>query len=304
MKIVIIGAGALGSLFGGLLAKSGEEICLFDPIAREHIAKINTEGLVIEEEGQEERIAVRGVTEIEEVGKSELIALFVKAPDTEAAIKGTLPAVGPASIVLSLQNGLGIAKVLGKYVEQERILRGITAQGSTYVAPGRIRHAGWGPSWIGRVSGRADRAKLEEVVRTFNEAGLETYIEEDVHKLVWNKLLINVGINALTAIFNVPNGELISDRKLRIIMRDVILEAVEVAHAVGFDFRPEDVVQRVEEVCHLTAGNISSMLQDVRRGSTTEIDYINGAIVREGERLGLETPLNRLLTKLIKRIES
>lgn len=299
MKIAIIGAGALGSLFGGLLAKSGEEVWLFDPIFKEHIAKINAEGLVIEEEDREERIHVRGTTEIEEVGETELIALFVKAPYTEEAVKGVLPAVGRSTQLLSLQNGLGIIDILEGYVERERLLRGVTTQGSTLLGPGRIRHAGHGPTWLGRVSEKGDR-DLREVVETFNRAGIETYIEKDIKQLVWKKLLINVGINALTAIFNVRNGALVADRDLNEIMRGAVHEAVEVARGCGLEFSPTEVIQEVEEVCRLTAENVSSMLQDVRRGSVTEIDYINGAIVREGERIGIKTPVNRLLVRLVK----
>lgn len=303
MKTAIIGAGALGSLFGGMLARSGEEIWLFDPIAEQHLTKVNAEGLLIEEEGQEERIEVRGTTKIEEIGKADVIALFVKAPATEVATKGALPAIGSDTVVLSVQNGLGIVEILESLVKREKILRGVTAQGSTFLGPGRIRHAGRGPTWIGQVSSEADRSKLEEIVRTFNRAGIQTHIEENVRELVWNKLLVNVGVNALTAIFNVANGKLISDPELREIMRAVVCEAVEVAHAAGFDFSREETVRKVEEVADLTADNISSMLQDVRRGSITEIDYINGAIVSEGHRSGRQTPLNSLLTRLIKRME-
>lgn len=301
MKIAIIGAGALGSLFGGLLAKSGEEVWLFDPLAREHVAKLNAEGLLIEEEDQEEWIRVKGTTKIEEIGKADLVALFTKASHTEKALKGALPTIGGSTSVLSVQNGLGIVEVMEKYVSRAQLLRGVTSQGSTYLGPGRIRHAGRGPTWIGQVSDEADRSKLEETAGAFNAAGLETHLETDVKKLVWNKLLVNVGINALTAIFNVPNGELVRDSELRLVMHGIVREAVEVAHAVGLDFDPEETIQRVEEVCRNTAGNISSMLQDVRRGSSTEINYINGAIAREGQREGLPTPMNCLLTELVKR---
>lgn len=300
MKIAIIGAGALGSLFGGLLAKSGEEVWLFDPIFKEHIARINAEGLVIEEEGQEEQVAVRGTTEIEEVGEAELVALFVKAPHTEEALKGALPTVGAKSQVLSLQNGLGIARHLEKYVKREQILRGVTAQGSTLLGPGRIRHAGRGPTWVGRASEEGDGERLREVIEAFNRADIESYMEQDIKGLVWKKLLINVGINALTAIFKVRNGALIADKDLNEIMRGTVREAVEVARGCGLELSPAEVIQGVEKVCHLTAENVSSMLQDVRRGSLTEVDYINGAIVREGERRGINTPLNRLLVRLVK----
>ena len=303
MKIVVVGAGALGSLFGGLLTKGGEEVWLYDPIAKEHIAKISTEGLVIEEEDEEQWIMVRGTTEIEEIGQAELVALFVKAPYTEKAITGALPAVSPTTWVLSLQNGLGITEILGKYVRQSRLLRGVTAQGSTFLAPGRIRHAGRGPTYIGRLSDEDGEGRVQEIVAAFNHAGIETHTERDIKKLVWRKLLINVGINALTALFNVPNGELINNPGLRAIMQGVIQEAVTVAQAEGLNFQPDRTIQEVEEVCRLTGKNISSMLQDIRRGNRTEIDYINGAIVREGERLGVKVPINRLLTELIKNQE-
>lgn len=302
MKIAIIGAGALGSLFGGLLARSGEEVWLFDPIAKEHIAAINANGLLIEEDGNTVRVEVPATMAIADVGKAELIALFVKAPYTEEAIRGALPAVGAQSLVLSLQNGLGIVDVLKRYVEPDRLLRGVTSQGSTFIEPGWIRHAGRGPTWLGPV-GRVDRSRLEEIVQAFNRAGIETHLEEDVSRLVWSKLLINVGINALTAVFDVPNGELVADLELREIMRAVVREAVEVARALGLDFSAEEAVAQVEETCRLTAKNISSMLQDVRRGSPAEIDYINGAIVRRGKEVGIPTPLNLLLTRLVKHLE-
>lgn len=302
MKIAIIGAGALGSLFGGLLSQSGEEVWLYDPISKEHIAKVNAAGLVIEEEGQEKRIAVRGTTKIEEIGEAGLVALFVKAPYTEEAIKGALPAVGPSTRVLSLQNGIGITDILERHVGQERLLRGVTAQGSTLLGPGRIRHAGRGSTWLGRVSEKGNGESLQEVIETFNRAGIETYIEQDIRRLVWRKLLINVGINALTAIFDVRNGALIADKDLNKIMRSAVYEAVEVAQGCGLEFSPTEVIQEVEEVCHLTVENVSSMLQDVRKGNITEIDYINGAIVREGERNNIKTPLNRLLVRLIKEL--
>jgi 2-dehydropantoate 2-reductase len=300
MKIAIIGAGALGSLFGGLLAKSGERVWLFDPVAREHIAKLNTEGLVIEEEGKEERVTIRGTTEIEEIGEAELVALFVKAPYTEEAIRGALPAIGPATQVLSLQNGLGIVEIMEGYVGGAQLLRGVTAQGSTLLGPGRIHHAGRGPTRIGRLSEERNGKRLQEVVEIFNRAGIETYTERDIERLVWSKLLVNVGINALTAIFGVKNGVLVIDKDLNQIMRAAVREAVDVARGRGLEFPLSAVLQEVERVCHLTADNLSSMLQDVRRGTITEIDYINGAVVREGQRQGIEAPLNRLLVRLVK----
>ncbi len=302
MTIAIIGAGALGSLFGGLLAKSGERVWLFDPLAREHIAAIQREGLVIERSGSEETIELEATTRIDVVGKAELVALFVKAPHTDNALTQALPAIGPTTQVLSLQNGLGVEEVMAQHVDVQQVLRGVTSQGATFLTPGRVRHAGQGATYIGRLGGAADSEGLERVVSVFNRAGIETHVEPDVDMLVWKKLLINAGINALTAVFDVNNGTLVTDDDLKAIMRGAVREALDIARQRGREFSTTDVLDEVERVCENTADNISSMLQDVRRGAATEVRYINGAVVREGERLGMEAPLNRLLARLVEEL--
>jgi len=301
MKIAIIGAGALGSLFGGLLAQSGQEVWLFNPHFKEHIEKIKTDGLWIEQNGTSKCIKVKATCDIAEIEEAELVGIFVKAYDTEAAVRAALPIIRAKTVVLSVQNGLGNLDIMARYVEKERLLGGITAQGATLLGPGRIKWAGRGPTRLGafQPSPKTD-AIANRIIEMFNQAGIETAWEADIKRAVWEKLLINSGINALTALFGVKNGVLVSDASLNEIMRAVLREAVTVAQKRGFDFAFDEIIRRTEEVCHKTAENLSSMLQDVRRGKQTEIDYINGAIVKEAERLGIPTPLNRLLTLLVK----
>lgn len=289
-------------MFGGLLAQSGQEVLLYNPRLKEHIEKIKAEGLLIEQNSSSKRIAVKATCDISDVEEAELVGIFVKAYDTEEAVREALPIIGAETFVLSVQNGLGNLDMIARYVEKKRLLGGVTAQGATLLGPGRIKWAGRGPTRLGALEpSPTTDAALIKIIEMLNKAGIETVLETNIERAVWEKLLINAGINALTAIFGVKNGTLISNKSLNEIMHAAVGEAVIVAQKLGFSFTPEDTIKRTEDVCRRTAENLSSMLQDVQRGKQTEIDYINGAIVKEAERLGIPTPLNRLLTLLIKK---
>jgi 2-dehydropantoate 2-reductase len=162
-----------------------------------------------------------------------------------------------------------------------------------------VRWAGVGPTKLGRWEG-PNTPELEALREHLCRAGIETELSESIERLLWEKLLVNCAINPLTALFDRPNGALLEDIQLREIAREVVRETLRVARAHGVVLSDEEAIERVETVASKTARNISSMLQDVRHGRPTEIDYINGAVVREGQRLGIPTPLNLLLTKLLK----
>jgi len=147
-------------------------------------------------------------------------------------------------------------------------------------------------------------SRAQEIIAAFNEAGLETEWVEDVESILWEKLLVNAAINPLTALFNCPNGRLALDPTLQAILRDIVAEALPLVRPHGVKLSLDEAIARVETVCRATAENISSMLQDIRRGKRTEIDFINGAVVREGERLKQPPPLNRLLTALVERLSA
>ncbi len=302
MKTVIVGPGAMGSLFAYYLISSGEEVWLIDyrPARAE---KIKKDGIKIEGISGEHHIKPRITADPKEAGKAELIIICVKTYDTEAAIKRVTPLIGETTTVLSVQNGKGNLEIIAEVVEKERVVGGTTAQGATVLGEGHIRHAGLGETIIGSPTEAASK-RLDPVAALFNRSGVETSITDDLEGLIWGKLLINVGINALTALTRLKNGQLLDYPGTRKLMAEAVGEGVKVVEAKGVHLRYPDAVDTVESVARATAANISSMLQDVLKKKHTEVDYINGAIVSEGQKLGIETPVNQSLTYLVKTLEA
>lgn len=298
MRIVIIGAGAMGSLFGSRLSEADVPVCLVD-IWAEHIRCIQTEGLVVEEGSDSRRSYPRAVTDPAEAGPADLIIVFVKSGATRLAAESLKGLLQPHTRVMTLQNGLGNAETLAEILGAERILAGTTAQGATMLGPGRVRHAGCGDTHIGRFAGAADEI-TRNVAAILNGAGLRTIVEEDVQALIWGKLIVNVGINAVTALLGLRNGQVAEIGEVAEVSALAVNEAVLVAAAAGITLPYNDPVQKVLDVARATAQNQSSMLQDIRNRRVTEVEAINGAVVRAGQKWGVPTPVNQTLTLLIQ----
>jgi 2-dehydropantoate 2-reductase len=298
MNIVILGSGAMGCLFGGRLAEAGYPVTLVD-VWKEHIDAINAHGLRIEGAGGDRTVrGLRAVADPAGAGIADLMIVFVKATMTKTAITQALPAVGPRTAVLTLQNGLGNVEAISEVVGGERVLAGVTGHGSTLLGPGAIRHAGQGDTVIGEVSGSVP-GRLEETADVLRNAGFAVSLSDNVMGLIWGKLLVNVGINALTAVTGLRNGRLADFPETGDLMEMAIREAVAVAEKKGIVLTVSDPVNHTREIAKKTAANRSSMLQDVCRRRRTEISVINGAIVGEGKRLGVPTPVNDVLAKLV-----
>jgi len=302
MKIAVIGSGAMGSLFGGFLAESGQDVWLLDNHP-ERSQTINKVGLKIEGVSGKHLIKIKSTTEASQVGTVGLALVFVKSYDTARAVSGASKVIGDETVVLTLQNGLGNAERIRSLVGSSKVIAGTTSQGATVLGPGHIRHAGMGDTVIGQLDGKITK-RLEDICGVFNSAKIPTRISDNVEGLIWNKLLVNVGINALTAITKLPNGKLLDYPETRELLRLVVQEGLRVAKAKNIKIDYKDPVAETESVCKKTASNISSMLQDVLRKKHTEIDYINGAICAQGDRLGIPAPINKALTFLIKAIEA
>lgn len=300
MKIIIVGAGAMGSLFGALLAESGHEVRLLD-VWKEHVEAINEKGLSVEREGQIRSVFLRATMDPREAGKAELVIVFVKSNQTEKAAETARVVLRENGWVLTLQNGMGNADAIARVVPAFRVLAGTTSHGATMLEPGKVRHAGVGPTVIGTWSGE-DLIGPQKVAACFSRAGIETTVAEDVRSLVWNKLLVNVGINAITALTGIRNGELLHLESTRWIARTAVEEAMAVARSLGVQIR-DDAVTGVFKIAEATGENRSSMGQDVDHKRRTEIGAINGYVVREAEKFGLPTPVNRTLTGLIETLE-
>lgn len=304
MKIAILGAGAMGCIYGARLSAIPDNQVVLVDVWQEHLEAINRDGILLEEGGALTTYPhVRGTSDPAGAGAADLVIVFVKSTITADAIRNNLALVGPETAVLTLQNGLGNIDALKSAVPEKNILAGTTAHGGTMLGPGKVRHAGTGKTFIGEVSGGITPRVLE-IAALFNGAGLETEVSDNALGLVWGKLISNVGLNALTAITGLLNGQILNYPGTEELMTLAVLEAKAVADALGVKLAYDDPVEHTRALCKATAPNRSSMLQDVTAGRRTEIDMINGAIVREGRRLGIPTPINLALTDLIKTIEA
>ena len=299
MNFLIVGPGAMGCLFAARLKKAGHDVILLDHIA-ERAALINKQGIKVEGILGDYTVQVPALTG-NIPGIPDVAAICVKANETRQAAKDIETLIGPGTHVLTLQNGLGNVEILEEIFGKERTLGGVTAEGATLLDDGHVRHAGQGDTKFGSELPIGDT--LEKIVSAFNDAGFKTQSADNVSSLIWGKLIVNVGINALTAITRLKNGRLPDVSGTFAVMEQAVREAVAVADAKAIDLPYPDPLGRVVDVCRATAGNIASMLQDVLKQGLTEVGFINGAIVKEGATLGIPTPVNHTLTCLVQAIQ-
>jgi len=301
MKIAVIGAGAMGSLFGALLAEAGQQVTLLD-IRRDHVDAVNADGLSVEKEETRRRVRIRATQDADSIGPTDLCIVFVKSTQTAAAAQAVARLAEPSAPVLTLQNGMGNAETLAEALDPARIIAGTTSHGATFLGPGAIRHAGSGDTVIGPWS-EAGMAVAEAVAAVFDKAGIATRTVAGVRSVMWAKLFINVGINAITALTGIKNGQLLDLEQTRHLSRDAVEEAMAVAAARGIAIEG-DPVEKVFQVAQATGANRSSMGQDVDSRRITEIGAINGFIVREAQKVGVPAPVNRTLSALVETLQA
>lgn len=302
--IVVAGPGALGCLLTAALDRQAPgKTCLLDHDER-RADLLRARGVSLEISGRPERHAVPVFTAPGLIGPARLILLCVKAP----ALPGLLPTLAPLAnndtLLLAFQNGMGHIAPLRQAGLPGAWGLAVTTTGAHLVGPGRVRLAGVGRFLFGfpEAAGGEARATLALLVDLLNRAELPAALVPDIMTHVWNKLLINAGINALTALYRCSNGELLQRKDAGEMLAAAVEEGARVARASGFAIAA-DPVAMTREVCRATANNLSSMLQDVLRQKKTEIEAINGAIVREAEQLGLAAPVNRHLLQAVQALE-
>lgn len=295
MKIGILGTGAMGSLFAAYLAPHADVTVL--GTWRDAVDTINARGICVERDGKIEFARVRATHEPRALARVDFSIVAVKAHQTERAAQWAQQILKANGVALTLQNGLGNFEILAAHVGADRAAMGVTMHGATLLGPAHVRHAGRGSTTLA-ASASTQRA-VERIAALFNDAGIETHVAHDVSGLMWGKLVINSAINALTAIYRQPNGWLVENPEARALMSAAALETANVARALGVQLPYADPVERAMQVARATAANKSSTLQDVLRGAPTELDRINGAVVREGKRLGIPTPVNEKLLRVI-----
>lgn len=302
LKIVVIGAGAMGGLYGGLLRDAGEDVVLVD-IWREHVERINERGLVIEGLDWEKDVRVAATTSVSELSEPpDLIIIFTKSYDTAKAAESAAKILGDKTMVLTLQSGFDNADIIARYVGKSRVLAGITTFAAVLLGPGRVFYGGAGITVLGELQGGVTE-RVEEVVRVFNNAGLNARASEDIMGWIWSKEILNVGINPVTALTGLRNGELLERPELLEVSKMAMAEAAKVAETLGIKLRFGDPYKEFIKLLRATSSSKSSMLQDIERGRRTEIDSLCGAIVSYGKALGVKTPVNLTLYSLVKVLE-
>lgn len=304
MRIAVVGPGAVGCLFAARLAQlSGHEVWLLDH-DKKRAALIGERGLILIEGEEKLSVNVSVSVHPEEMGLADLLILCVKSHDVASAIDQIRVLASSENLLLALQNGIAHHRVLHeKYPGPWAI--GVTAQGAALEESGVVRHGGDGDTTIGFIEAinPMSNVLLGKAAKTFCDAGLRTLVGTKIEIQVWKKFIVNVGINALTVILDCPNGQLLKVPEGRRRLVKAVEEAACVARAKGIDVGADPVSMTVN-VCEATAINISSMLQDVRRRQKTEIDAINGALVREARFHGIDVPENEKLIREVKEIES
>ena len=294
MKIAVMGAGAVGCYYGFKLARAGHDVVL---IGRpQHVEAVERQGLRLETQTFDERIRVSASTEGSAVQGAQLVLFCVKSTDTESGAVAIKPHLAPDAVVLSMQNGVENAGRLRALLPQEVIAAAVYV-GTEMAGPGHVRHHGRGELII-------ERSKAsDDVARALITAGVPSEISDNVRGALWVKLVTNCAYNALSAITQLPYGRLAKGEGMTVVLRDLVAECVAVAKADGVTL-PGDVNAAVRKIAETAAGQYASTAQDLARGKRSEIDHLNGFIVRRGEALGVATPANRLLHATVKLIES
>lgn len=304
--VVILGAGAMGSLFGGLVAEGGLDVTLVDPW-REHIDAIHKNGLKMVGHGGDRHISIEATTDPATIKSADIVFVQCKANFNAAAAESVrhLFTAESNTIAISFQNGLGNEVELAEYFGEDRVLGGLTAQGANIECPGVVRNHATLPSYIGEMTGGiSDRTR--DTAEMLSAAGLPTEPSENIRLDIWRKLMANIAISAVSGITGLNIGEIFNKHYADEVSYAALDEAIIVAKAVGVDLNPSEAREILEKIAgpHGTPDNKSSLRVDIENERPSEIDYINGAVVRLARQHGIPVPVNETLVTLVHGIQN
>jgi 2-dehydropantoate 2-reductase len=294
MKIIVMGAGAVGCYFGGLLARCGHEVVLIG--RAQHVAAIEARGLRVENRQFDEHIRVAAGTEARLAQGADVALFCVKSPDTEASGAELAPFLAPQTLVLCLQNGVDNADRLRGVLPGHAVAAAVVYVATEMAGPGHVRHHGRGELVI------EPSARGEAVAEAFRAAGIPVEVSGNVRGALWSKLVLNCAYNALSAITQLPYGRVVQGPGVPAVIEDVVAECLAVAAADGVVL-PDDVRAAVRRIVETMPTQFSSTAQDLARGKRSEIDHLNGYVLQRGAALGIATPANRVLHTLVKLLE-
>jgi 2-dehydropantoate 2-reductase len=305
-KIAVVGAGAVGSFYGAMLARAGQRVVL---IGRPpHVEAIQRDGLRLDLAGQVETLRAEASTELAAVRGSDLVLFCVKSTDTDKVASELGPLLEPHAVVLSLQNGVENASIIARHVRQT-VVPAVVYVATAMAGPGSVRHFGRGDLVIGALNAdaRHDPAitgVLQDLVTLFGAAGVKVTISSDVMLELWSKLMVNCAYNAISALAQAPYARLAARLEVREIQHAIVREVVALARAEGIALQLEPSLQAMERIAIAMPAQFSSTAQDMARSKPSEIDHLNGFIARRGHELGVPVPINQTLTALVKLVEA
>jgi len=300
-RIAVVGAGAMGSLFGGLLAENGLEVTLID-VWKEHVDAIKSKGLKMVGFGGDRYIKVRASDNPAELLPVDVVFVQCKAASTVEAIKNARPIIDENTVVISFQNGLGNEETIAEIIGEEKVLGGLTAQAGNIESPGIVRNHADLPSWIGELSG-GQSERVTKLCRIFTDNGIPTDPSQNIRKRIWNKLFANLAVSPMSGITNLQIRDLFAKDDAQQLAFAIIDEALKVARAEGFDIGQAESREVLLKIIASDQANKSSLCVDILNERKTEIDFINGSVVRLGEKHGIPTPINQAMVALVKTIE-
>ena len=304
MRVLIVGAGAQGGMIGARLTESGQDVTLLE-INQARAKLLNEQGLVICETGHEDRcIRVRVVTSLAGLDPVDLVFVSVKSYQTEAAVQGAALVIAPHTRVLSMQNGVGNIEVMARLLDPQKVLGSISYHSVQHIGPNRLRyHRGIKPILIAPCTGGLT-PDVQQIAAIFIKAGLQAEATDSIDNATWQKLLHNAVVNPVSALTGLNCDQLLADEDLQLLMRKLCMEMIAVMRARGVPIDDqEDPYRPVIRSQQALGENRPSMWQDLSRQVRTEVDAINGAVVKEAERLGLEAPLHWALVRLVHSAE-
>lgn len=300
MRIAVIGPGAMGMLFGGYLSKKCDVILVGrNPLKMSVIQK---NGVVIKEKDDVENVFYPQATaDTEGMSPVDLVILFVKAGESREALEKNRHLIGEDTVLMTLQNGVGHEAMLQEFAPSNQIIIGTTQQGSYKTADNAICHSGGGDTAIGAIVGESQR--FEYIAKVFEECGFACQIATKVKGMIWNKLMINASSSVLSGVLQTTQGYVVENEYAWDIAKKLIGEICAVANADGYYFDESEQIQRIEKHLKNAPNGYTSIYADLKEGRKTEVSVINGAVVREGYRLGIEVSTHELMVSLVRAME-
>jgi 2-dehydropantoate 2-reductase len=300
MKIAVIGAGAMGTIYGGRLSQHND-VFLID-VNRDIVERVNRGGVILRENGIDSRFRPKAALSSENIGTVDLVILFVKSQFSRSALKENMSLIGDETYVMTLQNGSGHEDVLSEAVPVDRVIIGTTEDNGSLIEPGHANHGGNGRTNIGMI--HPDTAGVLPVIRDcFDSCGFTTLIHENIQKLIWDKLFTNVSLSALTGILQVKMGFIAKDPHAWNLAESLVSEALEVAGAMGLEFERDEILAKVRKTSENNPDGRTSIYTDLKNGRLTEVDAISGSVVRAAKKYGVAVPSHEFVVNMVHAIE-